>query len=127
MCLAKTDGLRRGDVAVVDKRGFVKIKDRKKDMINVSGFNVFPNEVEEVLSLHQEVKEAVAVGIRSDTSGEAVKAFVVKQASSLTEDDLKTHCREFLAPYKIPKKIEFIENIPKNPIGKPLRRFFKNS
>ena len=117
--------LKTGDVAVMDQRGFVKIKDRKKDLINVSGFNVFPNEVEEALSRHHEVKEVVAVGIPNETSGEAVKAFVVKTNPSLTENDLKDHCRHFLTPYKIPRKIEFIEQAPKNSLGKPLRRVFK--
>ena len=94
-------------------------------MINVSGFNVFPNEVEEALCLHDSVKEAVVVGVKDSHSREAVKAFVVKKEASLSEEELKMYCRKLLTSYKIPKTIEFVKEIPKTNIGKPLRRAFK--
>lgn len=116
--------LKTGDIAIINERGLVKIKDRKKDMINISGFKVFPNEVEEALLLHRAVREAVVVGVRDESSRETVKAFVVKKESSLTEEELKNHCSRLIAPYKVPKKFEFINEIPKTAVGKPLRRFF---
>ncbi|MCY4512176.1 MAG: AMP-binding protein [Bdellovibrionales bacterium] len=119
--------LKTGDIALINEKGLIKIKDRKKDMIIVSGFNVYPNEVEEVINLHEAVRESAVVGKQNASSvNEEVKAFVVKKELSLTEEDLKLHCRKLLAPYKIPKTIEFVENIPKTNIGKPLRRAFKN-
>ena len=117
--------LKTGDIAAVSEKGMVKIKDRKKDMIIVSGFNVYPSEVEEALSLHEEVKEAAVVGAWSESSGEAVKAFVARAGDSLTKEALKSHCRALLAPYKVPRIIEFVEEIPKTNLGKPLRRAFK--
>ena len=122
----KEGWLKTGDIAVINEKGLVKIKDRKKDMINVSGFNVFPNEVEEALCLHDAVKEAAVVGVKDSHSKEAVKAFVVKQSASLSEEELKMYCRKLLTSYKIPKTIEFVEEIPKTNIGKPLRRAFKS-
>ena len=117
--------LKTGDIAVINEKGLVKIKDRKKDMINVSGFNVFPNEVEEALCLHDSVKEAAVVGVKDPHSKESVKAFVVKKITSLSEEELKMYCRKHLTSYKIPKTIEFVKEIPKTNIGKPLRRSFK--
>ena len=117
--------LKTGDIAIVNEKGQVNIKDRKKDMINVSGFKVFPNEVEEVLLLHKAVRETVVVGVKDEFSQETVKAFIVKKENSLTEEELKNHCRQWMAPYKVPKKFEFINEIPKTAVGKPLRRFFK--
>lgn len=116
--------LKTGDIAIVNERGLVKIKDRKKDMINISGLKVFPNEVEEALLLHEAVREAVVVGVKDESSKEKVKAFVVKKEDSLTEEELKNHCCQLIAPYKVPKEFEFINEIPKTSVGKPLRRFF---
>lgn len=117
--------LKTGDIATVNERGLVKIKDRKKDMINISGLKVFPNEVEEALLLHEAVREAVVVGVKDESSKEQVKAFIVKKEDSLTEEALKDHCRRLIAPYKAPKEFEFINEIPKTTVGKPLRRFLR--
>jgi len=114
--------LRTGDIGKMDENGFFFIVDRKKDMILVSGFNVFPNEVEEVLCNHPKVLEAAVVGIPHKAAGEVVKAFVVRKDLSLTEAELKAHCREHLTPYKIPRMIEFKESLPKTNVGKILRR-----
>ncbi len=114
-----------GDIGVMDADGFVKIVDRKKDMILVSGFNVFPNEVEDVVVTHPKVLEAAAVGIKDDKSGEVVKVFVVKKDNSLTEDELIQHCRQGLTGYKVPKAIEWRDELPKSNVGKILRRKLK--
>jgi long-chain acyl-CoA synthetase len=111
-----------GDVGVMDERGYVKIVDRKKDMILVSGFNVYPNEIEQVVNLHPGVLECAAVGIPDERSGEAVKLFVVKGDPTLSEDDLQRHCRENFTAYKRPKYIEFRDELPKSNVGKILRR-----
>ncbi|MCO5732575.1 long-chain-fatty-acid--CoA ligase [Rhizobium sp. SSA_523] len=113
---------RTGDMGFMDERGFTKIVDRKKDMILVSGFNVYPNEVEEVAAMHPGVLECAAVGIPDANSGEAVKLFVVKRNAALTEADLKAHCAENLTNYKRPRFIEFRDDLPKTPVGKILRR-----
>jgi long-chain acyl-CoA synthetase len=118
-----SDGFfRSGDVGVMDERGYVKIVDRKKDMILVSGFNVYPNEIEQVVSLHPGVLECAAVGMPDERSGEAVKLFIVKRDPSLTEDDVARYCRENFTAYKRPKHIEFRESLPKTNVGKILRR-----
>ena len=114
--------LRTGDVAVMDAQGFLKIVDRLKDMILVSGFNVYPKEVEDVVMLHPGVREVAAVGQRNDTTGEAVKLFVVKRSPALTEQMLVNHCRESLTAYKVPRQIEFLNELPKSNVGKILRR-----
>ncbi len=114
--------LRTGDVAVMNDKGFIKIVDRLKDMILVSGFNVYPNEVEDVLSTHEKVLEVGAIGIPHETSGEVVKIYVVKKDPSLTKEELMTCCREQLTGYKRPKEIEFIDELPKSNVGKILRR-----
>lgn len=114
--------LRTGDVAVINEEGFVKIVDRLKDMINVSGFNVFSNEIEEVIAAHECVLEVGVVGVPDARSGEAVKAFVVKKEASLTEQDIIDYCHEQLTAYKCPKSVEFIEELPKTNVGKVLRR-----
>ncbi len=114
--------LRTGDVAVMDDRGYVRIVDRKKDMILVSGFNVYPNEIEAVAALHPGVLEAAAVGVPDAKSGEAVKLFVVKKDPSLTAEALIAHCRENLTGYKVPKLVEFRTELPKTNVGKILRR-----
>lgn len=111
-----------GDVGVMDERGYVRIVDRKKDMILVSGFNVYPNEIEQVVSLHPGVLECAAVGIPDEKSGEAVKLFVVKADAALSEDDLTSYCRENFTAYKRPKYIEFRDELPKSNVGKILRR-----
>jgi long-chain acyl-CoA synthetase len=118
----KDGWLRTGDVAEMDKDGFFRIVDRKKDMILVSGFNVYPNEVEEVLARHPGVREVGVIGVPDERSGEAVKAFVVASDAKPTPDELIAHCRESLASYKIPKQIEFRDELPKSPIGKILRK-----
>ena len=111
-----------GDIGVMDERGYTKIVDRKKDMILVSGFNVYPNEVEQVVNLHPGVMECAAVGVPDDKSGEAVKLFVVRKDSTLTEAQLKAYCHEQLTGYKCPKHIEFRNDLPKTNVGKILRR-----
>ena len=111
-----------GDVAAMDADGYFRIVDRKKDMILVSGFNVYPNEVEDCLANHPGIREAAVIGIPDERSGEAVKAFVVKKDPALTADDVVKHCRESLAAYKVPRQVEFREDLPKSPIGKIIRR-----
>lgn len=118
----KNGWLRSGDIVTVDHEGFIRIVDRKKDMILVSGFNVYPNEIEDVLMLHPKVREAAAIGVPSDLSGEAVKACVVKKDPSLTKEELLEHCRRQLTGYKVPKIIEFRDDLPKTNVGKILRR-----
>ena len=118
-----SDGwLKTGDIAVVDREGFFKIVDRKKDMILVSGFNVYPNEVEDVIALHPGVLEVAAVGIPDQHSGEVVKIFVVKRDPSLTEEQILQHARKSLTGYKMPKLVEFRSELPKTNVGKILRR-----
>lgn len=111
-----------GDIATIDEDGFCKIVDRQKDMIIVSGFNVFPNEIEDVCAMHSGVLEVAAIGIPHEVSGEVVKIFVVKKDQSLDEKALKAHCREQLTAYKVPKLIEFRDELPKTNVGKILRR-----
>nr|WP_247671162.1 AMP-binding protein [Pseudoalteromonas sp. MMG005] len=114
-----------GDIATYDDNGFFYIVDRKKDMIIVSGFNVYPNEIEEVVAMHDGVLEVAAIGIPHEVSGEQVKVFVVKKDQSLTEKDIIGHCRENLTNYKVPKLVEFREELPKTNVGKILRRALK--
>jgi len=111
-----------GDVGYMDEEGFVQIVDRKKDMINVSGFNVYPNEVEDVVVGHPKVFEAAAIGVPNEHSGEVVKIFVVKSDPSLTEEELAAYCKENLTGYKRPKFIEFRDELPKSNVGKILRK-----
>ena len=111
-----------GDVGVMDERGFVRIVDRKKDMILVSGFNVYPNEIEGVVAMHPGVLECAAVGVPDSKSGEAVKLFVVKKDPSLTADEVLKHCRSQLTGYKMPRDVEFRKDLPKTNVGKILRR-----
>lgn len=117
--------LKTGDLACMDEKGFFKIVDRKKDMILVSGFNVFPNEIESVASTHEEILECAAVGVPCEKSGEKVKLFVVRKKESLTEEEIITHCRKSLTSYKIPREIEFKDELPKTNVGKILRRALK--
>ncbi|MEC7547887.1 MAG: AMP-binding protein [Pseudomonadota bacterium] len=114
--------LKTGDMAVIGEDGYLKIVDRKKDMIIVSGFNVYPNEVEDVVVSHKNLVEAAAIGIPDDKSGEAVKLFAVRNDPALTEKDLIAYCRENLTAYKVPKVVEFRDELPKTNVGKILRR-----
>jgi len=114
-----------GDIGKMDSDGFIYIVDRKKDMILVSGFNVYPNEIENVVVAHPKVLEAAAVGIPDAKSGEVVKLFVVKKDSSLSKDEIIAYCKENLTGYKIPKEVEFRDDLPKTNVGKILRRELK--
>jgi len=111
-----------GDIGIMDARGYFKIVDRKKDMILVSGFNVYPNEVEEVVASLPGVLECAVIGVPDDKSGEAVKLVVVKKDPALTETQVLEHCKINLTGYKLPKLIEFRTDLPKTPVGKILRR-----
>ena len=113
---------RTGDIGRVDNDGFVYIEDRKKDMILVSGFNVYPNELEGIVVEMAGVLEAAAIGVPDEKSGEAVKLFVVRNDPAVTEKDVLNYCRENLTRYKIPKEIEFRDALPKTNVGKILRR-----
>jgi long-chain acyl-CoA synthetase len=115
-----------GDIVEVDPQGFIRIVDRKKDMILVSGFNVYPNEIEDVIMNHPKVLEVAAIGVPNEASGEMVKVCVVKRDQSLTKDELLKHCRDNLTGYKIPKLVEFRDELPKSNVGKILRRELKN-
>jgi long-chain acyl-CoA synthetase len=114
--------LATGDVGLITEKGYLKIVDRLKDMILVSGFNVYPNEIEDVVMRHPGVLEAAAVGVPDDTTGEAVKLYVVKRDPALTAESLIAHCRDRLTNYKVPRQIEFSQALPKSPVGKILRR-----
>lgn len=118
----KDGWLSTGDIVTVDEQGFIRIVDRKKDMILVSGFNVYPNEIEEVVSQHDKVLEVAAIGVPNDASGEIVKICVVKKDPSLTSEELLAHCRRLLTGYKVPKIVEFRDELPKSNVGKILRR-----
>lgn len=118
----KDGWLATGDIVTSDDEGFLRVIDRKKDMILVSGFNVYPTEIEDVISRHPKVSESAVVGVDSEVSGEAVKAFVVRRDHSLTKEELTTHCRRNLTGYKVPKEIEFCDDLPKSNVGKILRR-----
>jgi long-chain acyl-CoA synthetase len=122
----QSDGfLRTGDMGYVDHKGFVFLVDRKKDMILVSGFNVYPNEVEEVVASHPGVREVAAIGIPSEHSGEAVKIFVVRKDPTLTPEAIIAYCRTQLTSYKVPHFVEFRDDLPKTNVGKVLRRALK--
>ena len=117
---------RTGDIGTMDARGFFRIIDRKKDMILVSGFNVYPNEIEEVVAQIPGVLECACVGVPDDKTGEAVKLVIVKKDAALTEDAVRAYCRENLTGYKQPKVVEFRTELPKTPVGKILRRELRN-
>jgi long-chain acyl-CoA synthetase len=119
--------LHTGDMARMDDKGFFFIVDRKKDMILVSGFNVYPNEVEDVIALMPGVLEVAAVGVPDDKSGEAVKVVIVKKDPELTAEQVKAYCREQLTGYKLPKIVEFRTELPKSNVGKILRRELRDS
>ena len=114
--------LKTGDVAVMDEQGYFKIVDRKKDMILVSGFNVYPNEIEDAACLHEDIIECAAIGIADEKSGEIVKLFVVRKNDSLDEQAVIAHCRTHLTGYKVPKLVEFRDELPKTNVGKILRK-----
>jgi long-chain acyl-CoA synthetase len=117
--------LRTGDLGRMDAEGYIFIEDRKKDVIVVSGFKVYPNEVEDVATTHPGVLEAAAVGVPDEQSGESVKLFVVRKDASVTEAEVIEHCRRSLTGYKVPDQVEFIEELPKSNVGKVLRRELK--
>jgi long-chain acyl-CoA synthetase len=119
------DWFKTGDIGLMDADGFFKIVDRKKDMIKVSGFNVFPNEIENVVAAHPKVLEVAAIGVPDEKSGEAIKLFVVKRDQSLNEEELKKYLHENLTNYKVPKYVEFRTDLPKTNVGKILRRALK--
>ena len=114
--------LETGDIAVMDEKGWLKLVDRKKDLIVVSGFNVYPNEIEEVISHNDKVMEVACIGVPNEKTGEALKVFVVKKDPSLTKEELIEFCRTELTAYKVPKDIEFRDELPKSNVGKILRR-----
>ena len=123
-----SDGyFKSGDIGVMDSRGYVKIIDRKKDMILVSGFNVYPTEIEQVVSLHPGVLECAAVGVADSKSGEAVKLYVVKRDETLAEEDISAYCRDNFTAYKRPRIIEFRDELPKSNVGKILRRELRST
>nr|WP_306173666.1 AMP-binding protein [Limnobacter humi] len=120
--LTQDGWLKTGDIAYMDENGYFYITDRKKDMILVSGFNVYPKEIEAVATLHPAVFEAAAVGVPDSKTGEAVKLFVVKKDDELTSEAMIEHCRKHMTAYKIPRHVEFMKELPKSPVGKVLRR-----
>lgn len=124
--MTKNGYFKTGDIGFMDEKGYFQIVDRKKDMILVSGFNVYPNEVEEVVVSHPKVFEAAAIGVPDECSGEIVKIFVVKKEADLTEEELKAYCREHLTGYKVPKLYEFRDELPKTNVGKILRKDLRN-
>jgi long-chain acyl-CoA synthetase len=116
-----------GDIGVVDERGYFKVVDRKKDMILVSGFNVYPNEIEDVVAQIPGVLECAAVGVNDEKTGEAVKLVIVKKDESLTEAQVREYCRANLTGYKQPRIVEFRTDLPKTPVGKILRRELRDA
>jgi long-chain acyl-CoA synthetase len=118
---------RTGDIGVMDERGYVKIVDRKKDMILVSGFNVYPNEVEDVVAMMPGVLEVCAVASADERSGEVVRLVIVRKDPALTREEVMEHCRKNLTGYKLPKIVEFWKDLPKTNVGKVLRREVKNT
>ncbi len=124
--MTKDGFFKSGDIGLMNEEGFFKIVDRKKDMILVSGFNVYPNEIEDVIVQHPKVFECAAVGVPDPRSGEIVKIFIVKNDESLTEEELKAFCKENLTGYKVPKLYEFRKELPKSNVGKILRKDLRN-
>ena len=116
-----------GDIGIMDERGYVRIVDRKKDMILVSGFNVYPNEIEGVVAAHPGVLECACIGVPDAVTGEAVKLFVVRKDPALTAEQLMDYCREQFTAYKKPKYIEFRTDLPKTNVGKILRRELRDA
>ena len=125
-CMTDDGYLKTGDIAQIQPDGYVKIVDRAKDLIIVSGFNVYPNEIEDVISSHPDVLECAAVGIPDSLSGEVVKTYVVRKGNALSESELQEWTREHLSAYKVPKQVEFIAELPKTNVGKVLRRMLRD-
>jgi long-chain acyl-CoA synthetase len=119
--------LHTGDIALMNEQGYFKIVDRKKDMILVSGFNVYPNEIEDVVALHPKVLEVAAIGVPDEKSGESVSLFIVKKDPDLTKDEVMAFCKENLTGYKRPRYVEFMDDLPKSNVGKILRRELRDS
>jgi long-chain acyl-CoA synthetase len=119
--------LHTGDMARMDERGFFFVVDRKKDMILVSGFNVYPNEIEDVIAMMPGVLEVAAVGVPDEKSGESVKVVIVRKDPALTAEQVKAFCRDNLTGYKMPKLVEFRDELPKSNVGKILRRELRES
>jgi len=124
-CMTVDGYFKTGDIAMLDEHGFFHIVDRKKDMVIVSGFNVYPNEIEDEISKMRGVLESACIGVEDDKTGEAVKLFIVKKNQSITKSDVVSFCRQQLVAYKVPKHISFIEALPKSSVGKILRRSLK--
>jgi long-chain acyl-CoA synthetase len=124
--MTRDGAFRTGDIGVMDERGFIKIVDRKKDMILVSGFNVYPNEIEDVVASCPGVLECAVIGVPDEKSGEVPKVFVVKKDPALTEQQVLEHCRKNLTAYKVPRYVEFRTELPKTPVGKILRRALRD-
>ena len=122
----KDGWFKTGDIATMDEHGFLRIVDRKKDLIIVSGFNVYPNEVEEAIAYHPDVIEVAVIGCPDEVTGESVKAFVVTRNKNLSQQEVITFSRKTLTNYKVPKHIEFREQLPKSPVGKILRAQLRN-
>ena len=120
--MTKDGFFKTGDIGFMDEEGYVQIIDRKKDMILVSGFNVYPNEVEDTVITHPGVLEVAAIGVPHEKSGEVVKVFIVRKDKNLSEDEVIAHCKENLTGYKVPKLVEFREELPKSNVGKILRK-----
>jgi len=114
--------LRTGDYVSIDEQGYIRVLDRKKDMILVSGFNVYPNEVEDVVNQHPQVVESAAIGIDDRNAGQVVKLFVVRKSKDVDAETIQAYCKENLTGYKRPKQIEFMEDLPKSHVGKILRK-----
>jgi long-chain acyl-CoA synthetase len=115
-----------GDIGVIDEEGYVSIVDRKKDIIIAGGFNIYPNEIDDVLFAHPKIAEACTIGVTDEYRGETVKAYIVlNEGENLTLNEIQDYCKSSLAPYKIPKHVEFIDTLPKSGVGKILRRVLK--
>jgi long-chain acyl-CoA synthetase len=123
--LMKDGFLRTGDMGYMTEDGFIKLVDRKKDMILVSGFNVYPNEIEDVAGMHPKILEAAAIAVPDEKSGEVPKLFVVKKDPSLTAEEVIKHCKVNLTGYKVPRYVEFRDQLPKSNVGKILRKELK--
>lgn len=120
------DWLRTGDIGRLDAAGYLFIEDRKKDVIVVSGFKVYPNEIEDVATRQAGVREAAAIGVPDKQSGEAVKLFIVRKDPKVTAADVLAHARQNLTGYKVPRHVEFVDELPKSNVGKVLRRALKD-
>ena len=125
--LSEDGWLRTGDMAAIDADGSLRIVDRKKDMMIVSGFNVYPNEIEEVVALHPGVLEVGAVGVPDERAGEVPKIVVVRKDADLSAEQIVAHCRKHLTGYKVPRHVEFRDELPKTNVGKVLRRALRTT